>query len=69
MNLMNGSYSDFVEIFGMPNKTEKNNDNIMLFYYADSNCNNGKIIKGTDQCYIIFYFNNNKYVDISMRCE
>lgn len=68
-NILNGSEPDFVRIFGTPDNIEEDLNSKMLFYYTDSSCNNGEIIKDSDVCFIIFYFKNNRFTEISMRCE
>lgn len=67
--LQKESYDTFTEVFGAPNKIEKDSTNKMLFYYSDSSCDNGKIIQNSDKCFIIFYFKNDTFTDLSMRCE
>ena len=68
-NILNGSEPDFVRIFGTPDNMEEDLNYRMLFYYTDSSCNNGEVIKDSDVCFIIFYFKNNRFTEISMRCE
>lgn len=68
-NLQNESYNTFNMVFGTPNIVEKDSINKMLFYYADSSCREGEIIQNSDKCFIVFYFKNDKFTDISLRCE
>ncbi|MFB9077049.1 hypothetical protein ACFFWB_06495 [Flavobacterium procerum] len=65
----NSSESDVVKVFGEADFIEGNLLNKQLLYLSNSNCEDGKLVKESDKCYIVFTFELNKLKSISELCE
>ncbi|GIV45094.1 MAG: hypothetical protein KatS3mg035_2222 [Bacteroidia bacterium] len=61
--------NDFLKIFGQPNEIRQNEKQLILIYYFDTVCQDGRIQKNGDKCYANFYFNNNKLIMREYLCE
>ena len=69
-NLYEKRREDFLQVFGEPNKTKQEGDKyVILIYYFDTACRDGKLQKDSDKCYANFYFSNDKLVRDVYLCE
>lgn len=68
-NLKNKTQSEFLNVFGIPNKKEERNNQQVLIYYFDCVCDNGELVEGGDKCYAEFYFENDSLKNEIFLCE
>lgn len=68
-NLQNGNKKSFTQVFGVANKIEKRNSEVVLIYYFDSVCKEGNIYEKGDKCYANFYFKEDVLKSQEFICE
>jgi hypothetical protein len=62
--LLEKSKETFYEIFGKPDEVRDNETNTNLTYYIEATCEDGKLIKNVDKCWMEFYFKNGLLIKI-----
>jgi len=67
--LMGSSKETFLKVFQFPDSTSKTKTAVILIYYFDSICENGKPASGADKCYANFYFKANTLTKTNFVCE
>lgn len=63
-NLLGKSTNEFINVFGKPNKIEEYDNKVYLIYFMHSVCEEGKKVEGADECWVDFYFENDKLTEI-----